>query len=155
MTGIGTYIGNHIDNYIDACLKNGTGNTEPDFNHPGYFDTFAVSYVVIVSGLALIIIPFIGCCAAFCDNDYMEAYSAGVASILFIPQTIALTLIFIYKNWASKIIHEFDCKIGDEDEEVIRFVDNTATILAGIGFAITAMQLIFVIVPCVLQFRVL
>ena len=155
MTGIGTYMGNHIDDYLDACLKNSTGNTEPDFNHPGYFDTFAVSYVVIVSGLALIIIPFIGCCAAVCDNDYMEAYSAGVASILFIPQTIALTLIFIYKNWASKIISKFDCEIGDEGEEVIRFVDSTASILAGIGFGITSLQIIFIIVSCILQFRVL
>ena len=155
MTGIGTYMGNHIDNYMDACLKNHTCNARPEFDHPGYFDTFAVSYVVIVSGLAPIIIPFIGCCAAFCDNDYMEAYSAGVASILFIPQTIALTLIFIYKNWAGKIIHEFDCEIGDENEEVIRFVDYTATVLAGIGFGITAIQLIFIIVACMLQFRVL
>ena len=155
MTGIGTYMGNHIDNYLDACLKNNTRNAGNGDDHPGYFDTFAVSYVVIVSGLALIIIPFIGCCAAVCDNDYMEAYSAGVASILFIPQTIALTLIFIYKNWASKIISKFDCEIGDEGEEVIRFVDGTANILAGIGFGITSIQIIFIIVSCILQFRVL
>ena len=134
-------------------MKNNTSNAGTEFDHPGYFDTFAVSYVVIVSGLALIIIPFIGCCTAFCDHDYMEAYSAGVSSILFIPQTIALTLIFIYKNWTNKIISKFDCEIGDEGEEVIRFVDNTATFLAGIGFGITEIQLIFIIVACVLKFR--
>ena len=45
--------------------------------------------------------------------------------------------------------------IGDEGEEVVRFVDGTANILAGIGFGITSIQIIFIIVSCILQFRVL
>ena len=138
-----------------------------------YPEIEAIPYVIIVVGVLVSIIPFIGCCAAWSESKRMMGCFACSISMMFLVEVAGLILLFVYKDAVLEAIreaienmgaipkvieNEFGC--GQEKnnlEECIqkleKYVGDHITTFALIGIGIFVIQLISIIGSCFLQFE--
>ena len=178
--GMGAHIAVKFKKYF-GDFTNCDGTTTPSTRQvnanvescKAYPEIEAIPYVIIVVGVFVSIIPFIGCCAAWSESKRMMGCFACLLSMIFLVEVAGFILLFVYKDAVLEAIREpienmgaiptviekeFDCGQGEENlEECIqkleKYIGDHITTFALIGIGIFVIQLISIIGACFLQFE--
>ena len=166
------YFGNFT--FCEVPTTPSTGQLDSNVGEcKAYPEIEAIPYVIIVVGVFVSIIPFIGCCAAWSESKRMMGCFACLLSMIFLVEVAGFILLFVYKDALLEAIREpiehmgaipiviekeFDC--GQENnnlEECIqkleKYIGDHITTFALIGIGIFVIQLISIIGACFLQFE--
>jgi len=67
---------------------------------------FTLPICVLIAGLLILLLGFLGCCGALKENSCMLKTYAAIVLVLFIAELVLGILIFIYTDKAEKIIKD-------------------------------------------------
>jgi len=88
---------------------------------------FSLPIGVLIAGLCILLLGFLGCCGALKENSCMLQTYAGIVLLLFIAEVVLGVLILVYTDKAESIITDamkdsFN-KYGGEDESLTKSLD--------------------------------
>jgi len=88
---------------------------------------FSLPIGVLVAGLAILLLGFLGCCGALKENSCMLQTYAGIVLLLFIAEVVLGVLILVYTDKAESIITDamkdsFN-KYGLDDQSLTKSLD--------------------------------
>ena len=157
--GTTTHSTRQLESNVDACKA--------------YPEIEAIPYVIIVVGVLVSIIPFIGCCAAWSESKRMMGCFACLLSMIFLVEVAGFILLFVYKHAVLEAIRkpienmgaiptviekEFDCGQGKENledciQKLEKYIEDHIITFSLTGIGIFVIQLISIIGACFLQFE--
>lgn len=90
--------------------------------------TFSLPIIVLIAGLIILLIGFLGCCGALKENSCLLQTYAGIVLVLLIAEVILAILIFVYTNQAKDTVRTgmdgiFD-NYGGKDQSLTASLDH-------------------------------
>lgn len=85
--------------------------------------TFTLPTIVLIAGICILLLGFLGCCGALKENSCMLQTYAGIVLLLLIAEVVLGILILVYRNEAQQYITDgmkdtFN-KYGDDADEAL------------------------------------
>lgn len=89
---------------------------------------FTLPIIILIAGLVICLIGFLGCCGAMKESSCMLKTYAFIVTVLLLGEIILGILLLVYPNKAEDLITEgmtdaFE-KYGNEDESLRKAIDN-------------------------------
>lgn len=90
---------------------------------------FTVPVLVLIAGLFIVLLGFLGCCGAMKENSCMLKTYAFIVALLLIAEIVLGIILLVYADQAESTIKKEMLKVfnnyGGKDEALTRTIDNT------------------------------